>query len=133
MSAQMNARRAHAKASKKAAKEGKKHKLAESTASQFKAPTAADGSSSSSGDNSPDGGESAAKKAKKTPTAFDDQKGGKMKGAAVAGTSGSVSKTIKTVQDDPTKSEVYKRLFSSHKTALNQPKGHWVTFDPRYN
>ena len=132
----MNARRAHAKASKKAAKEGKKHKLAKSTASQFKAPTVADGlssSSSSSGDNSPDGGESAAKKAKKTPTAFDDQKGGKMKGAAVAGTSGSVSKMIKTVQDDPTKSEVYKRLFSSHKTALNQPKGHWVTFDPRYN
>jgi len=30
-------------------------------------------------------------------------------------------------------SEVYKSLFSSHKTALNQPKGNWVTFDPRYN
>ena len=30
-------------------------------------------------------------------------------------------------------SEVYKSLFSSHKTALNQPKGNWITFDPRYN
>jgi hypothetical protein len=30
-------------------------------------------------------------------------------------------------------SEVYKSLFSSHKNAINQPKGNWVTFDPRYN
>merc|ERR1712142_1301614 len=30
-------------------------------------------------------------------------------------------------------SEVYKSLFSTHKTALNQPKGNWVTFDPRHN
>lgn len=39
----------------------------------------------------------------------------------------------KSVQNDPTKSEVYKSLFSSHHTALNKPKGNWVTFDPRYN
>lgn len=38
-----------------------------------------------------------------------------------------------SVQDDRTKSEAYKSLFSTHKTALNQPKGNWVTFDPRYN
>jgi len=38
-----------------------------------------------------------------------------------------------SVQNDPTKSEVYKSLFSSHKSAVNKPKGHWVTFDPRYN
>jgi len=37
------------------------------------------------------------------------------------------------VQNDPSKSEVYKSLFSSHHTALNKPKGNWVTFDPRYN
>jgi len=30
-------------------------------------------------------------------------------------------------------SEVYKKLFTTHKDALNQPKGNWVTFDPRYN
>ena len=37
------------------------------------------------------------------------------------------------VQNDPTKSEVYKSLFDSHKSAQNKPKGNWVTFDPRYN
>merc|ERR1712029_948116 len=39
----------------------------------------------------------------------------------------------KGVQNDPSKSEVYKSLFSSHHPALNKPKGNWVTFDPRYN
>ena len=43
------------------------------------------------------------------------------------------AKTESTVQSDPTKSEVYKSLFSTHKSAANKPKGHWVTFDPRYN
>ena len=38
-----------------------------------------------------------------------------------------------SVQKDPSKSEVYKSLFSSHSTAINKPKGNWVTFDPRYN
>ena len=38
-----------------------------------------------------------------------------------------------SVQHDATKSEVYKSLFSSHKSAEGKPKGHWVTFDPRYN
>merc|ERR1711973_676123 len=43
-------------------------------------------------------------------------------------------KSTKTVlQNDPSKSEVYKSLFSSHKSAVNKPKGNWVTFDPRYN
>jgi len=31
------------------------------------------------------------------------------------------------------KSEVFKKLFTSHESAQNLPKGHWVTFDPRYN
>merc|ERR1719495_3116800 len=31
------------------------------------------------------------------------------------------------------KSEVFKKLFTSHKSAQGLPKGHWVTFDPRYN
>lgn len=42
-------------------------------------------------------------------------------------------KHMSSVQKDPSKSEVYKSLFSSHKSAANKPKGHWVTFDPRYN
>ena len=37
------------------------------------------------------------------------------------------------LQKDPSKSEVYKSLFSSHSSAQNRPKGNWVTFDPRYN
>jgi len=125
MSAQMNARRARAKALRKASKEGKKHKLTETAAATvFKIPNAdatATSSSSGSGDSSPDG-ETAAKKAKKAApaTGFGHQKEAK-------------AKVAKTIQDDPTKSEVYKRLFSSHHTALNQPKGNWVTFDPRYN
>ena len=39
----------------------------------------------------------------------------------------------KSVQDAPTAAEVYKKLFASHKDAINQPVGNWVTFDPRYN
>jgi len=31
------------------------------------------------------------------------------------------------------KSEVFKKLFTSHESAQNLPKGHWVTFDPRYH
>ncbi len=133
MSAQMNARRARAKAARKASKEGKKHKLSD-TAAEFKIPAATATSSSSGsgssggssgGDSSPDG-ETVAKKTKKSAkpppaTAFGHQKEAK------------AAKVAKTIQDDPTKSEVYKRLFSTHETALNQPKGNWVTFDPRYN
>ena len=39
----------------------------------------------------------------------------------------------KTVQNDESKSEVFKSLFSSHKSAQNKKEGHWITFDPRYN
>ena len=42
-------------------------------------------------------------------------------------------KTTKSIQEDKSKSEVYKSLFSSHSSAQNRPKGNWVTFDPRYN
>ena len=38
-----------------------------------------------------------------------------------------------SVQKDSSKSEVYKSLFSSHKSAENKKTGHWITFDPRYN
>lgn len=117
----------------------KKLKVADTNGSStdFKVPAAS--TSSSSSDSSPDG-ESAAKKAKKstaTATSFGHQKDSKVKttttAGAVAGSSSLSGAAYKTVQDDPTKSEVYKRLFSSHKSAVNQPKGHWVTFDPRYN
>jgi len=44
-----------------------------------------------------------------------------------------LSKLVGGSIQDGNGSEVYKSLFSSHKTAINQPKGNWITFDPRYN
>lgn len=47
--------------------------------------------------------------------------------------SSSSSKLSKSsVQDDPTKSDIYKSLFTSHKDAANQPKAHWITMNPGY-
>merc|ERR1712098_282305 len=40
-------------------------------------------------------------------------------------------KSASALQKDPLKSEIYKSLFNSHKSAANKPKAHWVTFDPR--
>lgn len=125
MNAKMVARRARAKAAKKAAKEAKKAtaaSTAESTADTFKVPNGvSNGESSSDSDGPP-------KKKTKTAeevSAFKHQK-------KTADPAKAKSK-VTSLQDDPTKSEVYKKLFSSHKTAQNLPKGNWVTFDPRYN
>jgi len=120
MNSMMIARRARIKAMKKAAKEAKRK-----NESGFKVPEAVAGGSSGS---SPDSdGQPALKKSKPEEiSAFRDQK-----------KTNDPSKIKKSkpssVQEDPNASEIYKRLFSSHKSALNQPKGNWVTFDPRYN
>ena len=106
MLANMEARRAKAKAEKAAKKAAKR--------SNGAAPAAEEGSSS---------------------------KAAKVESKAVNEAASSSSSSAKTsngkhsssVQKDPSKSEVYKSLFSSHKSAANKPKGHWVTFDPRYN
>lgn len=37
------------------------------------------------------------------------------------------------VSDDPKSTEVYKSLFTSHKTAAEQERAHWVTYNPFYN
>jgi len=100
MLANMEARRARAKA-QKAAKKAAKRGVTETTKT--------DGPSSSS-------------KLAKTDAASDSS-------AKTTNDKASSSK----LQNDPSKSEVYKSLFSSHKSAANKPKGHWVTFDPRYN
>jgi hypothetical protein len=42
------------------------------------------------------------------------------------------AKKVKSVQDDPTASNVYKSLFTSCDKAKNQQKAHWVTFNPQY-
>jgi len=41
-------------------------------------------------------------------------------------------KKVKSVQDDPNVSDVYKSLFTSSEKAKNQTKAHWVTFNPQY-
>lgn len=38
-----------------------------------------------------------------------------------------------SVSKDPNASEVYKSLFTTHEKAVNQTKGHWVTYNPFYN
>ena len=140
-SSKMIARRARVKAEKKAAKDSKKKRAIEEV---FKKPEPTAGSSwhqpepvpgpsssddgasvadssRSNGELAEDDGEPSAKKIKKSGNNFLDQK-------PKAGTSKKVS-----VQEDQSKSEIYKSLFSSHKSAQNKPTGHWITFDPRYN
>ncbi|XP_067679268.1 replication termination factor 2-like [Haliotis asinina] len=39
---------------------------------------------------------------------------------------------VKSIQEDPTASKAFKSLFTSSDKARNQPKGHWVTFNPMY-
>ncbi|XP_046372462.1 replication termination factor 2-like [Haliotis rufescens] len=38
----------------------------------------------------------------------------------------------KSIQEDPTASKAFKSLFTSSDRARNQPKAHWVTFNPMY-
>jgi len=123
MNAQMNARRARVKAAKKAAKEAKKRTAGEGNISNggFKLPSTA-ASTSTSTSTSSTAPEPPVKKPKPEDiSAFKGNEKSKSKG------------TGSSVQNDPSKSEVYKKLFSSHKSAQNLPKGNWVTFDPRYN
>jgi hypothetical protein len=42
------------------------------------------------------------------------------------------SVTTTSIQEG-SKSEVFKKMFTTHKTAQDLPTGHWVTFDPRYH
>ena len=41
-------------------------------------------------------------------------------------------KKPKTIQNDPQASEVFKSLFNTHKTAKQQQRAHWVTYNPQY-
>lgn len=131
MNSKMIARRARVKAEKKALKDSKKKRNYEDNGG-FKKPALvasineSDAGSSSSNDSnnlSDKAGTSSeepkVKKAKmNNVSTFNDQKGKSKK---------------PSLQEDGSKSEVYKSLFSSHKDAINKPVGNWVTFDPRYN
>jgi len=123
MNSKMIARRARVKALKKAAKDAKRK-----ADGDFKVPVLAGASSTTVPVPEDKEGLSAAKKPKPEElSAFKDQKKKTNDPTKVK------SSKAKSVQDDPNASEVYKKLFSSHKTALNQKQGNWVTFDPRYN
>lgn len=113
MRTKMDARRARVKAAKKAAKEGKRKLTAET----------------SNEESTKSNGETEVKKMKNS------EKEKKIEPSSSKSVSNGISKlgVKSSVQKDPTKSEVYKSLFSSHHTAINKPKGNWVTFDPRYN
>lgn len=43
------------------------------------------------------------------------------------------TKASYSVAKDPAASDVYKSLFTTHDRAVNQTKGHWVTYNPFYN
>lgn len=43
------------------------------------------------------------------------------------------TKASYSVAKDPNASDVYKSLFTTHDKAVNQTKGHWVTYNPFYN
>lgn len=43
------------------------------------------------------------------------------------------SKDSYSVADDPTSTEVYKSLFTTHKDEQEQTRAHWITYNPFYN
>lgn len=134
MNAKMVARRARAKAAKKAAKEAKKKSSPEldskkTSSDEFKIPngqtSSNNGPKSNGASSSSRSDEPPQKKLKPEDlSAFKNQK---------TSDKSKVKNKAPSLQDDPNNSEVFKRLFSSHKSAQNLPKGNWVTFDPRYN
>jgi len=87
------------------------------------------------------------RKAPETETS-DDSRNNKLKASSSSASTSSASSSSNTktsssvltdkaskdysVAKDPNASEVYKSLFTTHKTAQNKPKAHWVTFNPCY-
>lgn len=43
------------------------------------------------------------------------------------------SKDAYSVAQDPEASEVFKSIFTTHSTAAQQDKAHWITYNPFYN
>jgi hypothetical protein len=50
----------------------------------------------------------------------------------VAKTSSAEAKKVKSIQNDPNATDVFKSLFNTCDKAKNQTKAHWVTFNPQY-
>ena len=147
MLTKMEARRARAKALKKAAKaEKRKHADVKGTNSDkmgnMPPPNSVNGSNSSQNaillndkNNSKRSKTLTSQKAgisskvlNKTPYNFDRQK------QLQTALDSQKDRSKSSVQNDATKSEVYKALFDTHESAKDKRKGaNWVTFDPRYN
>ena len=138
MVTKMLARRARAKALKKAAKMAKrKHGNNDDIAENSRISAAELQNSSetvmSHKHFTTANGESESKKSK---SQFASQKGStssKIPNKQPANIINPKDKPKSSVQTDSTKSEVFKSLFSSHKSAENKKEGPWITFDPRYN
>jgi len=154
MNAMMIARRARVKAAKKAAKAAKKAEGSKSTSvsePEFKAPGTVTSDEPApkklkkeekkDEGPAPVAGPSEAKSDKKVFNMFAEQariereadmKPKKDMNFVKRSTDLSELKRLKDIQKG-NGSEVFKKLFTTHKDAKNQPKGNWVTFDPRYN
>ncbi|CAF0727844.1 unnamed protein product [Brachionus calyciflorus] len=71
------------------------------------------------------------KAAEKSKTSQTDKNSKTKRPIEAASTSN--GKKVKTIQEDPNASEVYKSIFNTCEKAKNQQKAHWVTFNPLYN
>jgi len=128
METRMLARRARAKALKKAAKESKrKHENIEDTDSSSSKVSKCVNSTAPHANSSNDSTNINDTKSKSDSTAKKINNSSK-----VLNTQSEKDKSKTSVQNDSSKSEVFKSLFSSHKSQ-NKKTGHWITFDPRYN
>lgn len=134
MNAKMIARRARVKAEKKASKDSKKKRNHEDIG-EFKKPALM--ASTSENDAGPSTSNDSNNIVEKAGTSSEEpkiKKAKKSEGSKVSTFNDQKGKSKKpSIQEDGSKSEVYKKLFSSHKDAINKPVGNWVTFDPRYN
>ena len=137
MFTKMEARRARTKAMKKAAKEGKRKHDKSLNSSEINAKSSAlvDTKSQVNSASSPHSmavnGSVESKKAKLASSSKPLSASEKREKLAKELQNSKHKK--KTIQNDETKSEVFKALFSTHKSAQNKKEGHWITFDPRYN
>ena len=137
MVTKMMARRARAKALKKAAKVAKRkhgNDTNDADSSKFVIPeNSCTLPSLLSNKPCTSNGESEPKKSKSSFASQKDNSSTKITVKPSTTIDTEKDKSKRSVQNDTTKSEVFKSLFSSHKSAQNKKTGHWVTFDPRYN
>ena len=133
MNSKMVARKAKAKADKKA----KKKKGSEDVASEPSEKKQKVDDKKTDGQDKPGSSSSFnpfAEQARKEKAEDASRAGVKERGAVTSNQLAQfVADTKKKSVQEGGGSEVFKSLFTTHKSAQNKPKGHWVTFDPRYN